>query len=124
MACCLGPWSSRGSADGDDPMLLCRVLGCRGVSGFCLDAVLYFLFDLAYQVGVAVCLSGPAGSVPLLSNLLLLHRLPQVQLLIEHVLLVLQIELWVSVSDQVELPRQQEVVEMEVIRTQIQVFFT
>lgn len=72
------------------------------------EVVCHFLLDLARV------LRSP--------GLALLGRgLAQLQLLVEHVLLVVQVQLGVGVGDQVELPRQQEVVEVEVIWAQVQV---
>lgn len=106
--------NSRGFAGGEDPRSSCPRLA----------VVPHFLFDLSDQVGAAVGLSRTTNSILPLSALLLLRWLAQIQLLVEHVLLVLQVELRVGIGDQVKLPRQQEVIEVEVIGTQVQVFFT
>lgn len=112
--------SPRSSSESKDPVWSRKLSGMRKWSGSVrvirLDSLWVFFFHLTHRVGAVVHLLGR----PLLG---VADRLPEVEFVGKHVLLVVQVELRVSISDQVKLPRQQEVIEMEVVRTQVQIFF-
>ena len=91
------------------------------------------LFDLARAVALDLWLPGDPRPVVLRDLLVLplerpavglLRGVAQVQVLVEHVLLVLQVQLRVGVGDEVKLPGEQEVVQVEVVGPQIQLLFS